>query len=167
MSPDRLKCLQSLAATTICNSLHSSCWLPLHYIDSKRLYRRSAGVLLRKVHLITMNPPVGSLARRHVCDFVNQRTSPTSIRSSHLHRDRSASRNTGKIFGTLACSGQCFSQPWACIISQTPGKIYRSGKLGVLMLCSIQTWALKEAKARMEARGEKYKYEPQSSQVSS
>jgi hypothetical protein len=25
---------------------------------------------------------------------------------------------------------------------------------------SIQTWALKEAKARMEARGEKYKYEP-------
>jgi len=25
---------------------------------------------------------------------------------------------------------------------------------------SIQTWALKEAKERMEARGEKYKYEP-------
>lgn len=28
---------------------------------------------------------------------------------------------------------------------------------------SIQTWALVEAKARMEARGEKYKYEPASS----
>ncbi|KAI6031771.1 hypothetical protein PISMIDRAFT_673489 [Pisolithus microcarpus 441] len=28
---------------------------------------------------------------------------------------------------------------------------------------SIQTWALKEAKQRMEARGEKYKYEPPSS----
>ncbi|KAJ8469440.1 hypothetical protein ONZ45_g16885 [Pleurotus djamor] len=28
---------------------------------------------------------------------------------------------------------------------------------------SIQTWALKEAKARMEARGEKYQYEPSSS----
>jgi len=28
---------------------------------------------------------------------------------------------------------------------------------------SIQTWALAEAKARMEARGEKYKYEPSSS----
>ncbi|KAF8843981.1 hypothetical protein PAXINDRAFT_105052 [Paxillus involutus ATCC 200175] len=27
---------------------------------------------------------------------------------------------------------------------------------------SIQTWALKEAKERMEARGEKYKYEPSS-----
>ncbi|KAJ7487676.1 ESSS subunit of NADH:ubiquinone oxidoreductase-domain-containing protein [Mycena galericulata] len=27
---------------------------------------------------------------------------------------------------------------------------------------SIQTWALKEAKQRMEARGEKYKYEPSS-----
>jgi hypothetical protein len=27
---------------------------------------------------------------------------------------------------------------------------------------SIQTWALAEAKARMEARGEKYKYEPAS-----
>ncbi|KAH7931052.1 Ndufb11, NADH dehydrogenase 1 beta subcomplex subunit [Leucogyrophana mollusca] len=27
---------------------------------------------------------------------------------------------------------------------------------------SIQTWALKEAKERMEARGEKYKYEPTS-----
>jgi hypothetical protein len=27
---------------------------------------------------------------------------------------------------------------------------------------SIQTWALKEAKERMEARGEKYQYEPQS-----
>jgi ESSS subunit of NADH:ubiquinone oxidoreductase (complex I) len=30
-------------------------------------------------------------------------------------------------------------------------------------LVSIQTWALAEAKARMEARGEKYKYEPASS----
>ncbi|KAF9229354.1 hypothetical protein BS17DRAFT_723032, partial [Gyrodon lividus] len=29
-----------------------------------------------------------------------------------------------------------------------------------LSLSSIQTWALKEAKERMEARGEKYKYEP-------
>ena len=28
---------------------------------------------------------------------------------------------------------------------------------------SIQTWALKEAKERMEAREEKYKYEPPSS----
>ncbi|KAF9015227.1 ESSS subunit of NADH:ubiquinone oxidoreductase-domain-containing protein [Cyathus striatus] len=28
---------------------------------------------------------------------------------------------------------------------------------------NIQTWALEEAKARMEARGEKYKYEPSSS----
>jgi len=27
---------------------------------------------------------------------------------------------------------------------------------------SIQTWALEEAKSRMEARGEKYKYEPSS-----
>ncbi|KAF5313196.1 hypothetical protein D9619_003233 [Psilocybe cf. subviscida] len=27
---------------------------------------------------------------------------------------------------------------------------------------SIQTWALKEAKERMDARGEKYEYEPQS-----
>ncbi|KAG2044775.1 Ndufb11, NADH dehydrogenase 1 beta subcomplex subunit [Suillus americanus] len=27
---------------------------------------------------------------------------------------------------------------------------------------SIQTWALREAKERMEARGEKYKYEPSS-----
>ena len=27
---------------------------------------------------------------------------------------------------------------------------------------SIQSWALKEAKERMEARGEKYQYEPQS-----
>ncbi|TEB34952.1 hypothetical protein FA13DRAFT_1728745 [Coprinellus micaceus] len=28
---------------------------------------------------------------------------------------------------------------------------------------SVQSWALKEAKARMEARGEKYQYEPSSS----
>jgi len=32
---------------------------------------------------------------------------------------------------------------------------------------SVQTWALKEAKERMEARGEKYQYEPQSSSSSS
>lgn len=32
---------------------------------------------------------------------------------------------------------------------------------------SIQTWALNEAKARMEARGEKYRYEPSSSASSS
>jgi len=32
---------------------------------------------------------------------------------------------------------------------------------------SIQTWALKEAKERMEARGEKYLYEPQSPPSSS
>jgi len=30
---------------------------------------------------------------------------------------------------------------------------------------SIQTWALKEAKQRMEARGEKYKYEPSSPSI--
>ncbi|KAJ7181734.1 ESSS subunit of NADH:ubiquinone oxidoreductase-domain-containing protein [Mycena crocata] len=32
---------------------------------------------------------------------------------------------------------------------------------------SIQTWALKEAKHRMDARGEKYKYEPSSPSLSS
>ncbi|TFK77033.1 Ndufb11, NADH dehydrogenase 1 beta subcomplex subunit [Pluteus cervinus] len=32
---------------------------------------------------------------------------------------------------------------------------------------SVQSWALNEAKARMEARGEKYLYEPSSSQSSS
>ncbi|KAJ7169953.1 Ndufb11, NADH dehydrogenase 1 beta subcomplex subunit [Mycena filopes] len=31
---------------------------------------------------------------------------------------------------------------------------------------SIQTWALKEAKQRMEARGEKYKYEPSPPSIS-
>ncbi|KAJ7786397.1 ESSS subunit of NADH:ubiquinone oxidoreductase-domain-containing protein [Mycena metata] len=31
---------------------------------------------------------------------------------------------------------------------------------------SVQTWALKEAKQRMEARGEKYKYEPSHSSAS-
>ncbi|KAF9056234.1 ESSS subunit of NADH:ubiquinone oxidoreductase [Panaeolus papilionaceus] len=31
---------------------------------------------------------------------------------------------------------------------------------------SIQTWALKEAKERMDARGEKYQYEPQTSSSS-
>lgn len=30
---------------------------------------------------------------------------------------------------------------------------------------SIQTWALEEAKKRMEARGEKYKYEPSDSKA--
>lgn len=36
------------------------------------------------------------------------------------------------------------------------------------MYCaSIQTWALQEAKERMEARGEKYKYEPSPSASSS
>lgn len=33
----------------------------------------------------------------------------------------------------------------------------------LLTLTSIQTWALKEAKERMEARGERYKYEPSNS----
>lgn len=28
------------------------------------------------------------------------------------------------------------------------------------IVCSIQTWALKEAKARMEARGENVEYKP-------
>ena len=39
--------------------------------------------------------------------------------------------------------------------------------LFTLFFASIQTWALREAKERMEARGEKYKYEPQSSSPSS
>jgi hypothetical protein len=35
------------------------------------------------------------------------------------------------------------------------------------LYCSIQSWALREAKERMEARGEKYQYEPRSSSSSS
>ncbi|KAJ6610068.1 ESSS subunit of NADH:ubiquinone oxidoreductase-domain-containing protein, partial [Mycena sp. CBHHK59/15] len=43
--------------------------------------------------------------------------------------------------------------------------MYGSMAVGAVLLyfkpdTSIQTWALKEAKQRMEARGEKYKYEP-------
>jgi len=37
----------------------------------------------------------------------------------------------------------------------------------ICQFLSIQTWALQEAKNRMEARGEKYKYEPSSSSSSS
>ncbi|KAI6136696.1 ESSS subunit of NADH:ubiquinone oxidoreductase-domain-containing protein, partial [Pisolithus sp. B1] len=37
-----------------------------------------------------------------------------------------------------------------------------SHRLRLICFASIQTWALKEAKQRMEARGEKYKYEPSS-----
>ena len=37
----------------------------------------------------------------------------------------------------------------------------------MLLRHSVQTWALKEAKERMEARGEKYQYEQQSPPPSS
>ncbi|KAF7306987.1 hypothetical protein MIND_00491500 [Mycena indigotica] len=48
--------------------------------------------------------------------------------------------------------------------------MYGSMGVGAVLLyfkpdTSIQTWALKEAKQRMEERGEKYKYEPSSSQA--
>jgi len=48
--------------------------------------------------------------------------------------------------------------------------MYGSMGLGAVLLyfkpdTSVQTWALKEAKLRMEARGEKYKYEPSSPSV--
>ncbi|KAJ7070964.1 ESSS subunit of NADH:ubiquinone oxidoreductase-domain-containing protein [Mycena amicta] len=46
--------------------------------------------------------------------------------------------------------------------------MYGSMAVGAVLLyfkpdTSIQTWALKEAKRRMDERGEKYKYEPSSS----
>ncbi|KAJ7925857.1 Ndufb11, NADH dehydrogenase 1 beta subcomplex subunit [Mycena leptocephala] len=48
--------------------------------------------------------------------------------------------------------------------------MYGTMVIGAMLLyfkpdTSIQTWALKEAKQRMEARGENYKYEPSSSSV--
>jgi len=50
--------------------------------------------------------------------------------------------------------------------------MYGSMLLGGVLLyfkpdTSIQTWALKEAKQRMDARGEKYKYEPSASSIPS
>ncbi|KAJ7706103.1 ESSS subunit of NADH:ubiquinone oxidoreductase-domain-containing protein [Mycena rosella] len=55
-------------------------------------------------------------------------------------------------------------QPWE---SLWYWGMYGSMAVGVVLMyfkpdTSIQTWALKEAKRRMEERGEQYKYEPSS-----
>jgi len=59
-------------------------------------------------------------------------------------------------------------QPWETLWYYG---MYGTMAIGTVLLyfkpdTSIQTWALKEAKQRMEARGEKYKYEPSPSSIS-
>lgn len=44
----------------------------------------------------------------------------------------------------------------------SPSGASHTGSLDFCRVSSIQSWALAEAKERMEARGEKYKYEPSS-----
>ncbi|TFK41092.1 Ndufb11, NADH dehydrogenase 1 beta subcomplex subunit [Crucibulum laeve] len=73
---------------------------------------------------------------------------------------------TGFLFGEkpLAPGQKRVKESW-----ENPWYLGMFGTMGlacVLMYykpdSSIQSWALKEAKERMEARGEKYKYEPPS-----
>jgi hypothetical protein len=77
--------------------------------------------------------------------------------------DRNAKRKSGSPYGTLGCSVPWDSPPCCCITSLTQGpysKSHESLQFLINILYSIQTWALKEAKERMEARGEKYQYKP-------
>lgn len=63
------------------------------------------------------------------------------------------------MFGTLAVATVLlyYKPDSRCVDSLLPLK-----HLVTLSLFSVQTHALKEAKARLEARGERYKYEPSS-----
>jgi hypothetical protein len=62
------------------------------------------------------------------------------------------------MFGSMAMAAVLlyYKPDTRLVTSSSVRPIIQSG------LCSIQTWALREAKERMEARGEKYKYEPSS-----
>jgi len=64
------------------------------------------------------------------------------------------------MFGTMALAGvlHYYKPDTRCVVTNTSNIV-----LLISYIFSIQTWALAEAKARMEARGEKYKYEPSSS----
>lgn len=84
-------------------------------------------------------------------------------RSSHYPRARNERKRNGKIFGTLGCLGRWRWLQYYSTTSQIQGLLrclpYASTEHA---LSSIQAWALKEAKERMEAREEKYKYESSS-----
>jgi ESSS subunit of NADH:ubiquinone oxidoreductase (complex I) len=63
------------------------------------------------------------------------------------------------MFGTMAFAAVIlyYKPDTRCVITYSSEDVFQ------IKCASIQTWALKEAKERMEARGEKYQYEPSSS----
>lgn len=70
---------------------------------------------------------------------------------------RSARRRLGRTCGTLACMARWAWPRSCCTTSPTLGE-RPANVVSSVCLCqvlSIHSWALKEAKARMEARGEK------------
>jgi hypothetical protein len=110
------------------------------------------------------NEPSGWLFGEKVCTPYSARSDGTNIYWSHHKLAKSGSKRIGKTSGISGCLGRWHLLPSCCIINLIQG---------VFSICnrntfqtrddSIQTWALKEAKERMEARGEKYQYEPSSS----
>ncbi|RXW19866.1 hypothetical protein EST38_g5965 [Candolleomyces aberdarensis] len=95
---------------------------------------------------------------------------------------RTALRSNGRRF---ASHGEHYNEPSGWMFGEKPlppgqkrvkedwenvwyiGMIGGMGFAGLMLYykpdTSVQSWALKEAKERMEARGEKYQYEPSSS----
>lgn len=72
------------------------------------------------------------------------------------------------MYGIGECLELWHLQPSCYITSLIQGASdFLSSTSLICQFLSIQTWALQEAKNRMEARGEKYKYEPSSSSSSS
>jgi hypothetical protein len=63
------------------------------------------------------------------------------------------------MFGTMALATVLlyYKPDTRCLDSWAPVEVALT-----FIPSSIQTWALKEAKERMEARGEKYEYKPSS-----
>ena len=81
--------------------------------------------------------------------------------NSRWNLARSASGSGGSRFGISACTAGWQRRQLACTSSLTPGTFpvcILSRFLRVDIVLSIKTWALKEAKARMEARGEATDY---------
>lgn len=109
------------------------------------------------------NEPTGYLFGEKVSDAAcgsPSRLTRTTLRSRR-RRARSGNARAGRRYTTGACSARWASRPCCSTSSPIPGPSIALDTLALLTRPrSIQTWALQEAKARMEARGELPKYVP-------
>lgn len=130
-----------------------------------------AGDMPLMVHLNTMNHLAGFSERKCVVFFLAQVDIESQLLVATATRSKASERNLGECVVHWHVWNHGLRNSHALLQARykvrLPFQTCHEPELISCIYCtSIQTWALKEAKERMDARGEKYQYEPQTSSSS-